>query len=111
MVGYTGGSNGEPTYQSVCAGDGHTEAIRIAFDPDVISYEQLLGEFYKQHEPYETKEQYKSAIWYASDEQKQVAEKVMAAKGDRARMFTDLLPAQTWHNAEEYHQKFVEKGR
>ena len=64
-VGYTGGDSEEPTYGSVCGGDGHTEAVKIEFDPNVISYEQLLDTFWAEHNPsgYKPKVQYKSAIW------------------------------------------------
>lgn len=108
-VGYTGGGTAEPTYRSVCTGDGHTEAIQITFDPEVISYEELLGAFYKQHSPSASKAQYKSAIWYTNDKQKRIAEKVIASQGERAQRYTDLLPAQTWHDAENYHQQYIEK--
>lgn len=111
LVGYTGGSAARPTYKSVCGGDGHTEAIQITFDPDLISYEDLLCSFFKQHTPKSTKVQYKSAIWYADEDQKSVAERMISSQGGRAQNHTGLLPATTWYNAEEYHQKYVQKKR
>ncbi len=74
-VGYTGGTAPSPTYKSVCGGDGHTEGIRVTFDPAVVSYEQLLNVFFEEHNPTgrRGKVQYKSAIWYHSPEQEAAA--------------------------------------
>jgi len=107
VVGYTGGVAAAPTYESVCGGDGHTEAIRIEYDPAQVSYDQLLDEFYKQHSPSPSKAQYKSAIWYHSDEQKKVVEKQVAQRGDA---WSDVEGAQEWYDAEGYHQKYYTKG-
>lgn len=104
MVGYTGGKSLNPTYKSVCGGDGHTEAIQITFDPQQVSYEELVRSLFAQHTPRPTKCQYKSAIWYADDTQKKVAEKYIQKN-------VDLLPVTTWHNAEAYHQKYIQKKR
>lgn len=111
LVGYTGGVAAKPTYKSVCGGDGHTEAIRIEFDPDQVSYTKLLDKFFQSHNPRATLVQYKSAIWYADDEQKELAMKAIQSKGANAQQFCDLAPASTWYNAEEYHQKYIEKMR
>jgi len=111
LVGYTGGTASRPTYKSVCGGDGHTEAIQITFDPEQISYEDLLRSFFQQHSPKSSKVQYKSAIWYADEEQRNVAEQVISSQGSKAQKHTDLLRATTWHNAEAYHQKYVQKKR
>jgi len=106
-VGYTGGTATAPTYESVCSGDGHTEAIRIEYNRKQISYEQLLGEFFK-HSSGDSggKPQYKSAIWYHTEEQKAVAETSSTAQGKRL----EVMPAPEWYDAEEYHQKYIEKG-
>mmetsp|Transcript_4076 Transcript_4076/g.6436 ORF Transcript_4076/g.6436 Transcript_4076/m.6436 type:complete len:111 (-) Transcript_4076:153-485(-) len=104
MVGYTGGANQRPTYESVCGGDGHTEAIRIEFDPSKVSYETLLDEFKAGHRPMRGNPQYKSAIWYENEEQKRIAEE--SIKDSRS---IDLDKAPSWHDAEDYHQKYYTK--
>jgi methionine-S-sulfoxide reductase len=120
-VGYTGGEKDSPTYTEVKTGEtGHAEALKIVFDPSVISYEEILRFFFKIHDP-TTKDQqgndvgtqYRSAIFYLSDEQKSVAEKVRDAvqssgKWD-APVVTQILPAQKFWDAEEYHQKYLVK--
>jgi len=106
-VGYTGGENAKPSYESVCGGDGHTEAIRIEYDPDKISYDQLLDEFYRGHTPMGGKQQYMSAVWYHNEEQKQALETRINAGSP----LVHLEPAKPWHDAEEYHQKYyIKKG-
>jgi len=106
-VGYTGGENPKPTYQSVCAGDQHTEAIQIEYDPSQVSYEKLLDEFWSGHRPSPSKAQYKSAIWYHDEEQRAVAEAAIKAKGEA---FVDVDEAKDWHDAEDYHQKYYKKS-
>jgi len=105
-VGYTGGKSARPTYETVCAGDGHTEAIRIEYDPAEITYEQLLQQFYQEHTPRRAQTQYKSAVWYHDEEQKNLAEAAVKARGGK---FVDVDPAPEWHDAERYHQKYLEK--
>jgi peptide-methionine (S)-S-oxide reductase len=109
VVGYTGGSNPRPTYESVCAGDGHTEAIKIEYDPKQVSYEQLLDTFYAGC-PADSRgrTQYKSAVWVHGEEQRRVAEQTAQKKGKADRL--QIIDAQDWHNAEDYHQKYVKKG-
>ncbi|CAE7312599.1 msrA [Symbiodinium natans] len=80
-VGYTGGRNANPSYESVCAGDGHTEAIQIEYDPEKVSYDALLDAFLKGHQPMRSKAQYKSAIWYHNEEQRKEAERRMEEIG------------------------------
>src|SRR4029434_1676735 len=83
-VGYTGGTVAKPTYQQVCTGrTGHAEAIQVVFDPAKLSYEQVLGYFFRMHDPTTLNQQhndkgtqYRSAIFYTSDEQKRVAARV-----------------------------------
>lgn len=111
-MGYTGGENPEPTYNTVCRGDGHTEAIKIEYDPKEISYDKLVDVFFSEHLPTrKTKTQYKSAVWvHNKDQQKVVSSKIKeleSAKG--LKVVTDVEPAKEWHDAEEYHQKYIEK--
>jgi len=112
-VGYTGGSAPNPTYGSVCGGDGHTEALQIKFNPAEISYAKLLDVFFSSHTPTgRNKPQYKSAIWFHSPEQKVTAQQkidLKQAKLGGTPVVTDLLPAKQWFDAEEYHQKYIEK--
>lgn len=109
VVGYTGGSNPGPTYESVCAGDGHTEAIKITYDPQQVSYEQLLDVFYDSC-PADSrgKAQYKSAVWVHSQEQHAIAEESAKRRGKANRL--QVISAQPWHDAEEYHQKYYKKN-
>jgi peptide-methionine (S)-S-oxide reductase len=110
-VGYTGGTLEDPTYENL--GD-HTEAIQIEFDPAAISYEDLLEYFWEQHNPtLKHKTQYKSAIFYEDDEQKEIAEK---AKKSRQRktsgmIATEIINGGTFYPAEDYHQKYLQKNR
>lgn len=111
-VGYTGGDAADPTYGSVCGGDGHTEALKIEYDPSVMSYDRILSIFWKEHNPtYRAKAQYKSAIWATTPEQLEAAQrskKEIEEKYGKV-LATDILPAKQWHDAEEYHQKYIEK--
>ena len=99
-VGYTGGDSEEPTYGTVCGGDGHTEAVKIEFDPNVISYEQLLDTFWAEHNPsgYKPKVQYKSAIWPQNDAQEAAARASQKAIEDKygKTLHTDIEAPKTW---------------
>ncbi len=120
-VGYTGGQTNSPSYHEVCDGDtGHAEAVWIEFDPSQVSYEHLVREFFNLHDPTtlnrqgpDVGEQYRSAIFYQSPEQKEVAEKVVAelkASGEFDRpIVTQIVPKAQFWDAEEYHQKYLEK--
>lgn len=109
MVGYTGGDNDEPTYESVCAGDGHSEAVQLAYDEGQISYEELLSYFFNLHAPNTFgKKQYKSAILFHNQEQKALAEKVSKRRGFPESVNL-VQPASTWHDAEEYHQQYTKR--
>lgn len=112
-VGYTGGTNPNPTYGSVCDGDGHTEAIKIEYDPDKTTYKDLLDVFWKQYRGSSESVQYKSAIWYHSDEQKRAIEASLEAIAARKGKVpdVDVLPARSWHDAEGYHQKYNKRRR
>ena len=114
--GYTGGNTAEPTYKEVCGGDtGHAEAIRITFDNEVISYDDLLGIFFATHDPTQLNRQgndvgtqYRSAIFPQSADQE---EKARAAI-DRAnvehwgKVVTTIEPRGEWWPAEDYHQDY-----
>ena len=107
-VGYTGGStDSPPTYKSVCSGDGHTEALRLEYDPAVLSYEALITRFFNDphvRSVYGTERpQYKTAIWAQNDEQKAIAERVGAAAGKHV----PVLSRSPWYDAEDYHQHFM----
>ena len=122
VSGYTGGHVPNPDYNTVGGGDtGHAEAVQVSFDPSVISYHDLLEVFFTIHDPTtlnrqgaDVGTQYRSAIFYASPEQKQVAEQVMAevaASGIwRGSLVTELKPLGPWHTAEEYHQNYFERN-
>jgi peptide methionine sulfoxide reductase msrA/msrB len=121
-VGYSGGTVANPTYKQVCTGTtGHAEAIQIVFDPTKLSYEQLLGYFFRMHDPTTKNQQhndigtqYRSAIFYESDEQKQTAERVKVAV-DKSGKFkrpivTEITKASVFYPAEDYHQKYLVKN-
>ncbi|CAL8464614.1 g4149 [Coccomyxa elongata] len=117
-VGYTGGDTKDPNYRQVCSGTtGHAEAVRFEYDPSKVSYEDLVEYFYRIHDP-TTKNrqgndvgtQYRSAIYYEDDEQKRLAEEKTAELQKtriRAPITTEIVPAQQWFSAEEYHQKYL----
>lgn len=107
-MGYTGGTAKSPTYRSVCSGDGHTEAVRLEFDPDVITYEQLMQRVLKDASGRGGPVQYQSAVWYQNEEQAQVARDVAASLYKKT---VPILPATKWHDAEDYHQKYFDKSR
>lgn len=118
LVGYTGGHVPNPTYEQVCGGDtGHREAIEIEFDPNQTSFEELAKLFFETHDFSQVGgqgpdigEQYTSAIYYTTDEQKDVAEQLieqLEAKGNTVT--TAVLPAEPFYAAEDYHQKYYEK--
>lgn len=117
-IGYTGGTVDNPTYEQVCTGTtGHREAIRIAFDPSQTSYEALVKLFFETHDFSQENgqgpdigEQYRSAVYYTNDEQKRIAEELVAQlESDGHHVATEVLPAQPFYPAEEYHQKYYEK--
>jgi len=113
VVGYTGGDNPNPTYQSVCAGDGHSEALQLEFDQSEITYETLLRHFFRMHFPNTTgKKQYRSAIMFHDQDQKDAAERMLQEQKNStyANLSELLQPAKSWHDAEEYHQKYTEKS-
>lgn len=118
-VGYTGGHTENPTYEQVCAHTtGHAEAVLIEYDPEQVSYETLVRQFFRMHDPTQLNRQgpdigdnYRSAIFYFDDEQKHTAERVKAALQPQFAkpIVTEITAAQTFYGAEPYHQKFTEK--
>lgn len=108
-VGYTGGKTNHPTYSSVCSGrTGHSEAIKIVFDPDQISYEELVSKFFAMHNyAAKAKPQYMSAIFAQTEEQRKIAEaKIKSIGGPVATEIKDMT---SWFDAEEYHQNYLNK--
>ena len=120
-VGYTGGWDPQPTYRAVCTGStGHTEAVRVEFNPEQVSYEQLLEVFWQCHDPTQVNRQgpdvgyqYRSAIFYGRDEHRSLAEASrdrIERSGRYARpVATAIEEAGPFHLAEEYHQKYLAK--
>ncbi len=115
-VGYAGGRTSDPTYEEVCSGrTGHTEVAEVTYDPETISYEELLDVFWAQHDPTAPRNvQYRSVIFYHTAAQRNTAERSMqrmAQSGSYPRpIVTEILSAPTFYPAEEYHQHFHEKG-
>jgi len=121
-VGYIGGETEAPSYKQICTGNtGHAEAVRIVFNPERLTYEALLGYFYRMHDPTtlnrqhnDVGTQYRSAIFYTSEEQKRVAAEVKVATGQSGRfkrpIVTEIIPATEFFTAEEYHQKYLVKN-
>ncbi len=120
-VGYVGGQLPNPTYEEVCTDNtGHAEAVEVEYDPDEISYEELLDVFWNNHNPTTLNRQgpdmgiqYRSAIFYHNDEQKEIAEKSKQTL-DKSGQFensivTEIVPTPTFYKAEEYHQKYFKK--
>ena len=116
--GYMGGQMKNPTYEAVCMGNtGHAEVVQVTFDPSVISYRELLEIFFAIHDPTtlnrqgnDVGTQYRSAIFYHSPEQKTIAEDVIATLTKQEvfgqPIVTQVLPAETFYIAEEYHQEY-----
>ncbi|PLX85968.1 MAG: peptide-methionine (S)-S-oxide reductase [Desulfuromonas sp.] len=122
-VGYMGGELDNPTYEQVCCGDtGHAEVVQLRFDPKKVSYPYLLEQFWSMHNPtslnYQGPDigsQYRSVIFFYSDEQHRQAQAAIAAL-DASRRYlqpvvTAVEPAQTFWRAEAYHQGYLSRGR
>ncbi|KEF56565.1 peptide-methionine (S)-S-oxide reductase [Exophiala aquamarina CBS 119918] len=120
-VGYTGGKTEAPSYYDVCSGrTGHAESLLIVFDPDKVTYRQLVEYFFKMHDPTtlnrqgaDTGTQYRSAIFAESDEQLKIAEEIKEKVGAQwykgKPITTEILKATQWYDAEEKHQKYLIK--
>lgn len=120
-AGYTGGAMPDPTYEQVCTDTtGHAEAVEVEYDPNVVSYEDLLEIFWNNHDPttkdrqgYDVGRQYRSAIFFHSDSQKESATK---SRDDLERsgrhsspVVTEIVQSGKFYPAEEYHQKYLKK--
>lgn len=124
MAGYAGGATPNPTYRETCTGrTGHTEVVRVIFDPNVVAYEDLLKLFWENHDPTQgdrqgndVGSQYRSAIYTVSPEQAEAAARSAAAYGERLRaagygpVTTEIAPAGPFYFAEDYHQQYLAKN-
>jgi peptide-methionine (S)-S-oxide reductase len=122
-VGYTGGHIENPTYEDVCTNTtGHTEAVQVKYDTEKVSYEALLKVFWDIHDPTQVNRQgvdvgtqYRSAIFYHNNEQKELAEKSKKELDDSGKfkkpIATEITEAKTFYKAEEYHQKYFQKNK
>jgi peptide-methionine (S)-S-oxide reductase len=129
-VGYTGGRTEHPTYRQVCGRrTGHAEAVEVTFDPERVTYDELLERFWATHDPttrnrqgVDIGSQYRSAIFFASPAQEAAATRSRDAEqakleqdggrgllGRRRRVVTEITPAATFWPAEDYHQRYLEK--
>ena len=120
-VGYIGGQTKNPTYKDVCTdGTGHAEAVEVTYDPTKLSYDQLLDVFWENHDPTQLNRQgpdwgtqYRSAIFFHSPEQQAAAkaskEKLEASHRFSKPVVTQIVSAETFYEAEDYHQQYLEK--
>jgi peptide-methionine (S)-S-oxide reductase len=119
-VGYCGGTNSLTSYKEVCSGStNHAEVVKLEFDPEIISYEDILNIFFKIHDPTTLNSQgpdfgtqYRSEIFYDNENQKIVAEKVLNQINEKlsGRVVTKISKINNYCKAEEYHQKYLEKN-
>ena len=119
VVGYTGGTRPNPTYEQVCAGvTGHAEAVEVTYDEDQVSYERLLEVFWANHNPTTPNQQgpdrgsqYRSVIFVHEEYQQKIAEAsvVEAQKSWERPIVTEIVSATEFYPAEEYHQRYFEK--
>ena len=121
VSGYAGGSTPNPAYQQVCTGQtGHAEAVRVKFNPSKISYREILEIFFSVHDPTtlnrqgaDVGTQYRSAIFYHNEQQKAIAEELIGEL-NRAKLWknpivTQVVPVNTFYQAEEYHQEYFSR--
>jgi len=118
--GYCGGHVADPTYEAVCSGEtGHAEAVRVAYAPDVVSYEALLEVFFALHDPTtedrqgpDVGSQYRSAVFYHDDDQRATAEAVVDRLADDYDdpIVTEIEPLETFYEAEPHHQNYYENN-
>ncbi len=121
-VGYTGGHLENPTYEDVCTDKtGHAEAVQVEYDPNQVSYDDLLKIFWENHDPTTPNRQgpdigtqYRSAIFFHDSEQEKTAikskEKLQNSNQFSRDIVTQIIPVKTFHRAEEYHQRYFEKN-
>lgn len=119
--GYAGGDKDNPTYEEVCSGrTGHAEVVEVDFDPDKISYVELLNTFWAVHDPTTLNRQgpdigtqYRSAIYFHTSEQQEAARDSLLSQNESGRyrnpIVTEITQASTFYKAEEYHQRYFEK--
>ena len=120
-VGYTGGATADPTYNEVCSNKtGHAEAVRLEYDPERVSFEELLAAFFGMHDPTQWNRQgpdfgsqYRSAVFFHDEAQEKAAraaiEQLTESGVFKKKIVTLVEPAGAWWRAEEYHQKYFEK--
>ena len=118
-VGYCGGNSPNTNYREVCTGTtNHAEAVKLEFDPKVISYEEIVKKFFEFHDPTTLNSQgpdfgtqYRSEIFYLNDEQKKTAQKIIDEENIKlsGRVVTKLSELKNYCTAEEYHQKYLDK--
>jgi peptide-methionine (S)-S-oxide reductase len=118
-VGYTGGQVKAPSYSAVCSGrTGHAESLLVVFDPDVVTYRQLVEFFFRMHDPTtlnrqgaDTGTQYRSAVFAENDEQLKIAEEIKQKVGEQwykgKTISTEIKRATQWYDAEDYHQEYL----
>ena len=120
-VGYAGGDTDNVTYEEVCTGNtGHAEVVRLTYDENQISFKKILDLFFKMHDPTQKDmqypdvgTQYRSEIFYETDEQKKEAEEVLNEKNKEfnGKIQTNISKVKNYCKAEEYHQRYIEKNR
>lgn len=122
VSGYAGGSVVDPSYEEVCSGStGHAEVVQVAFDPEEISFREILEVFFSIHDPTtpnrqgaDVGTQYRSAIFYQTPEQKETAERVIQEIGKQgiwgARIVTEVVPLDRFYPAEPYHQEYFARN-
>jgi peptide-methionine (S)-S-oxide reductase len=118
-VGYAGGTLDNPTYRDVCShSTGHAEVVEVTYDDDVVSYDELLEAFWRKHNPTHRNrqglnfgDQYRSVIFFHDDAQRAAAERSKQKEQGtrRKRIVTQIEPAPTFYEAEDYHQQYLEK--
>ena len=118
-VGYTGGTLENPSYEDVCSHTtGHAEVVEVTYDPEQVSYEQLLDVFWGKHDPtqlnrqgWDIGDQYRSVIFFNDSEQEEAAQRSKAREQANwsAPIVTQVEPAETFYEAEDYHQQYLEK--
>ena len=118
-VGYSGGTLEDPTYEDVCSHTtGHAEVVEVTYDDDEVSYEELLNVFWRKHDPTQLNRQgwdigdsYRTVVFFHDEEQRAAAErsKENEQAGYKKPIVTQIEPAQTFYEAEDYHQQYLEK--
>ncbi len=124
QVGYAGGTTPNPTYREVCSGEtGHTEVVRVVFDPSKVSYDELLRVFWENHDPThgmrqgnDVGTQYRSGIYVVGDDQRRAAEasretyQALLTKAGHGKITTEIAPLGEFYYAEDYHQQYLAKN-